>query len=222
MKNKLQKVLKDLPLIAFIVVFMGSIIANIIGYNYIEELESQIIQRDSVITKLSFSNNLVNEYFDVNEDSVTKQPIYTLKDEKKTKIFHTKTEYQKQCIVVEPSFVRGDKVLTAEELLDIVNSEDSIFASKLAFVAEKYKDLARDYNEIIKKENKLRDSIMWQKMALGLIKRNYDIDYSSWIENNVYHVKLESSKADSAFVLFPYFKHKMKYDEGKKNWIIRK
>ena len=104
----------------------------------------------------------------------------------------------------------------------IVNSEDSIFASKLAYVAEKYKDLARDYNEIIKEENKLRDSIMWQKMALGLIKRNYDIDYSSWVENNVYHVKLESSKADSAFVLFPYFKHKMKYDEGKKNWIIRK
>ena len=222
MKNKLKKILRDLPRIAIIVVFIGSIIANIIGYSYIEELEKQIIHRDSVITKLSFSNILVNEYFDINEDSLTKQPIYTLKDEKKTKIVQTKTEHVKERITVKPTFIRGDRVLTTEELLEIINNEDSARKDKIKIIVEKYKTLANDYNELIKEENSLRDSIIWLKMALGLIKRNYDIDYSFWVEGNVYHVKLESSKADSAFVLFPYFKHKMKYDENKKNWAIRK
>ena len=42
MKNKLSDILKSLPSIAIVIVFMGSICANYISYNYIEELEKQI------------------------------------------------------------------------------------------------------------------------------------------------------------------------------------
>ena len=76
--------------------------------------------------------------------------------------------------------------------------------------------------EVKMTRDNLKDSVIFQGMALGLIKRSFDIDYTSRLEGNNYHVQLESSKADSAFMLFPYFKHKLKYDETKNSWIIKR
>jgi len=220
-KNKLSDILKSLPSIAIVIVFMGSICANYISYNYIEELEKQIDERDSLIKKLTVSNKLVEEYFNVSEDSITKEPIYTLKDEKKDKIIQTKTEYRRERVVVETSFRRGNKTYTPDELLSIVRDGDSMWQDKIMSIVEEYKSLATDYNKLIGENKNLQDSLVWQKMALGLIKRNYDIDYSFWLDKGVYHVKLASDKADSAFILFPYYKHKMRYDEKKNSWNIK-
>lgn len=222
MKNKLSYILRSLPSIAIVIVFMGSVCANYISYNYIEELEKQIDKRDSLINKLTVSNKLVEEYFNVSEDSITKKTIYTLKDEKKDKIIQTKTEYRRERVVEKTSFRRGDNTYTPEEFLSLVRDGDSVWQDKIMSIVEKYKSLAKGYNKLIEENKNLHDSLVWQKMALGLIKRNYDIDYSFWLDKGVYHVKLASDKADSAFILFPYFKHKMGYDEKMKSWSIKK
>lgn len=222
MKNRSLYIIRSLPSIAVIIVFVGSLCANYISYNYIEELENQIIQRDSLISKLTVSNKIIEEYFEIKEDSITKKPIYTLKDEKKNKIIQTKTEYRNQRVIVETSFRRGDHTYSVEEFLSMVNNGDSVWQSKIKSVAENYKSLATDYKKLMEENKNLHDSVIGQEMALGLIKRNFDIGYSFWLDKNVYHVKLESNKADSAFILFPYFKHKMKYDEKKRSWSIKK
>ena len=208
--------------LCFLIVVMLSFIANIIGYNYIKELESQVTQRDSVISKLSYSNNLVKEYFDVVEDSINNQTIYKLKDEKKEKVVETKTKYVEHQVEIEHQFVRGDKVISTEELLSIVNKGDSAMLNKVKSLLDRYNSLVNDYNNIQKKAQLLKDTVIYQGMALRLIKKNYDIDYSCELDNNSYYVRLHSSKADSAFTLFPFFRHKMKYDETKKTWAIRK
>lgn len=208
--------------LCFLIFVMLSFIANIIGYNYINELESQVSQRDSVISKLSYSNSLVKEYFDVVEDSINNQTIYKLKDEKKEKVVETKTKYVEHQVEIEHQFVRGDKIISTEELLSIVNKGDSVMLNKVKSLLDRYNSLVNDYNIIQKKAQLLKDTVIYQGMALRLIKKNYDIDYSCELDNNSYYVRLHSSKADSAFTLFPYFRHKMKYDETKKTWAIRK
>lgn len=198
------------------------LIYNVVCVRYIRELEIQIEQRDSIISQLTFSNDLVKEYFDIREDTVTKQTLYTLKEEKKTKIIQTRTKYIDNPVIVEPQFIRGDKVLSKEELLSIANSGDSVYIEKIISLSNQYNTLVNDYNAIQKEKRYLKDSVIFQGMALGIIKRDFDIGYTSKIEGNTYYVKLESSKADSAFMLLPCFRHKLKYDEKKKSWIIKR
>lgn len=201
---------------------IASLIANVVCIRYIGELETQIEQRDSIISKLTFSNDLVKEYFDIVEDTVTQQTLYRLKDEKKTKIIQTKAEYIDRPVMVKPEFTRGDKIISTDELLSIVNNGDSVYIEKIVSLSKQYNSLVNEYNETQKEKRALKDTVIFQGMALGLIKRSFDIDYTSRIEGNNYHVQLEASKADSAFMLFPYFKHKLKYDEKKKSWIIKR
>ena len=124
--------------------------------------------------------------------------------------------------MVKPQFTRGGKVLSTEELLSIVNNGDSVYIEKIISLSKQYNSLVNDYNAVQKEKSRLKDTVIFQGMALGLIKRNFDIDYTSRLDSNKYHVQLEARKADSAFMLFPYFKHKLKYDEKKNNWIIKR
>ena len=220
--SRFSRIYNSLPKVILFVFVIASLIANVVCIRYIGELETQIEQRDSIISKLTFSNDLVKEYFDIVEDTVAQQTLYTLKDEKKTKIIQTKTEYVDRPVMVKPEFTRGDKVISTDELLSIVNNGDSVYIEKIVSLSKQYNSLVNEYNETQKEKRALKDTVIFQGMALGLIKRSFDIDYTSRIEGNNYHVQLEASKADSAFMLFPYFKHKLKYDEKKKSWIIKR
>ena len=220
--SRFSRIYKNLPKIIIFVLVIALLIANVVCVCYIRELEIQIEQRDSIISRLTFSNDLVKEYFDIVEDTVTQRTLYTLKDEKKTKIIQTKTEYVEKPVMVETQFTRGDKVISTEELLSIVNNGDSVYIDKIIALSKQYNSLINDYNAILKEKSSLKDTVIFQGMALGLIKRNYDIDYTSRLDGNNYNVQIEASKADSAFMLFPYFKHKLKYDEKKKSWIIKR
>ena len=220
--SRFSRIYKNLPKIIIFVLVIALLIANVVCVCYIRELEIQIEQRDSIISKLTFSNDLVKEYFDIVEDTVTQQTLYTLKDEKKTKIIQTKTEYVDNPVMVKPHFTRGDKVLSTDELLSIVNNGDSVYIEKILSLSKQYNSLVNDYNALQKEKRSLKDTVIFQGMALGLIKRNFDIDYTSRLDSNNYHVQLEAGKADSAFMLFPYFKHKLKYDEKKNSWIIKR
>ena len=220
--SRFSRIYKNLPKIIIFVLVIALLIANVVCVCYIRELEIQIEQRDSIISRLTFSNDQVKEYFDIVEDTVTQRTLYTLKDEKKTKIIQTKTEYVETPVMVETQFTRGDKVISTEELLSIVNNGDSVYIDKIISLSKQYNSLINDYNAILKEKSSLKDTVIFQGMALGLIKRNYDIDYTSRLDGNNYHVQLEASKADSAFMLFPYVKHKLKYDEKKKSWIIKR
>lgn len=223
MKNSLfSRIYNNLPKLLLFVSIIASLIANIVCIRYIDELETQIEQRDSIISKLTFSNDLVKEYFDIVEDTVTQQTLYTLKDEKKTKVIQTETEYVDNPVMVKTQFIRGDKVLSTDELLSIVNNGDSVYIEKIASLSKQYNSLVNEYNVLQKETRSLKDTVIFQGMALGLIKRNFDIDYIGNLEGNTYHITLESSKADSAFMLFPYFKHKLKYDEKNNSWIIKR
>ena len=79
-----------------------------VDIRYISKLEHQIAQRDSLIRELSFSDELVKEYFNIEKDSIGHKTSFSLKDEKKTRIIeHIET-------VKESTFSLNGKDISAD------------------------------------------------------------------------------------------------------------
>lgn len=221
MKNSIIKIIKLLPHIAIVVVVVISFVANFVSLEYMKKLEYQVYQRDSIISELAFSNSLVEEYFDVIDDSVNNRKMYVLKDNKKTKVEITR--------YLEPTFSYNTESLTTDELVKEINKKDSTYQQLLTSLSsqnkrmyDEYNSLAEKYNKKIHEMNELRDTVVSQKIALNLIKKNYDIGYSWNVKGDLVEVRLESSKADSAYILLSNYREKLKYDEKKDVWIIKR
>ena len=86
MNKRLLIFIGHLPKLFFPILLLLSLVANYVSVTYIEEMEKQIEERDSIIQKLTFSNELVKEYFDVITDSLDNEKRYVLKEEKRTRI----------------------------------------------------------------------------------------------------------------------------------------
>lgn len=192
---------KNFPIIILLAFTFGSLYVNYISMSYIEELESQILQRDSLIRELSISNELVKEYFDISYDSISQMKTYSLKDSKRPVIEKTITQV----------YVDTVKERTIETIT-IRNGNDS--------VVDKYNTLVNSYNMLVGRFNAKSDSLIETGMALGLIKKKFDISYSSSREGNSISVHVDATKADSAFMLLPYYRDKLKFDEEKKCWMV--
>lgn len=221
MRNNILQIVKLLPRIAVVVIVVFSFAANFISVKYIEKLENQVYRRDSIISELAFSNSLVKEYFDIIDDSVNNRKMYVLKDNKKTKVEITK--------YLEPTFFYDTESLTTDDFVEEVNKKDSMYQQLLTSLStqnktlyNEYKSLAEEYNRKIHEINELKDTVVSQKLALNLIKRNYDIGYSWNIKGNLVEVNLESSKADSAYILLSNCRDKLNYDEKKGVWTIKR
>ena len=221
MKNNIIKIIKLLPYIAIVVGVVISFVANFVSLEYMKKLEYQVYQRDSIISELAFSNSLVKEYFDVIDDSVNNRKMYVLKDNKKTKVEITR--------YLEPTFSYNTESLTTDEFVKEINKKDSMYQQLLTSLSsqnkkmyDEYNSLAEKYNKKIHEMNELRDTVVSQKIALNLIKKNYDIGYSWNVKGDLVEVRLESSKADSAYILLSNYREKLKYDEKKDVWIIKR
>lgn len=198
----------------FFVLFCGSIFTNYKLVTYLNEYEEQIERQDSMISSLTFSNDLVNEFFDINEDSVTHTTTYTLKESKRTKEIEHVTEY------ATPTYIRNGKEMSSDELVASIKAIDKKSVEEIQELVGQYNTLVHDYNELGRKYQTMHDSASIRDAALKLIKRNYDIDFVSNMDGDMRTVKILGSKADSAFLLLPYYRHKLTYDPKNSAWII--
>ena len=217
MENKKYKLSSVLALL-FFGLFCGSALLNYKLAGYLDEYDEQVERQDSMIRKLSFSNDLVKEYFDIEEDSVTHAITYSLKENKKDKEIERITERVTK--YVEQEFIRDGKKMSSEELIASINASDNKTLEALKELAGKYKTLVNDYNELVKQFNTKSDSVVIQGMALGLIKRNYGIDYTSNLNGDMRTVHIQGNKVDSALMLLPYYRHKLTYDPKSNSWVV--
>ncbi len=114
------------------------------GIQYIGRLEEQIYERDSLISRLTISEELVHEYFDVKQDSLTNELIYTLKQSKQEPV---QIVYRNQ---VE-TFKAGNEILNSTDVVNRYNSliEDfNNLASDYDKLINEHKDLVKRYNEL--------------------------------------------------------------------------
>ena len=215
MGNKKYK-LSSVSVFLFFVLFCGSVFLNYKLAGYLDEYDEQVERQDSMIRKLSFSNDLVKEYFDIEEDSITHNTTYSLKENKKEieKVTERVTKY------VEPEFVRNGKKISSEELVAAINAKDNESVEAINSLANKYNTLVQDYNNLAKKMKMKSDTVDIQSMALGLIKRNYGIDYTSTLNGDTRTVHVQGNKVDSALMLLPYYRQKLTYDSKTKSWMV--
>lgn len=218
---------KHIKSILSIAIITGAISVISSGLVYINKLEGQIEERDSLISRLAISDNLVKEYFDIKQDSLTQEITYTLKPSKREPV---------QIIYRDMSetFKSGDEILSASEVVEKYNSiinEFSTYIDEHKILIDKYNQLARDHNKLIKDYNELVTA--WNKtsreksytdalkIALDLISENYGINCEIARDSTSYKVILQPSpKIDSALMLLPYFRENLHYDEKSGKWVI--
>lgn len=192
-KKVINKVMEFLPII-LIVVLLATLVYCIY---YIGKLEDQIWERDKTIQDLSFRSDLVEEYFDIKHDSVEHTTSYSLKSSKAnyTILQHDSTELL---------FHQGDKVLSAQD-----------FVTEYNVLAKDYNKLVRDYNKLAKQYNDDFNDYNYRirelESALRMIEKRYNIQYSVKRDSTFSVIELSNTeKIDSALLLLPYYKDKLK------------
>ena len=186
--------------ILLIVLFLMSILYNVASTIYIDEVEKEIENRDSIINRMTLSDELVKRYFDITFDSTKNETFYTLKKEKLATITSMKRHVEDK-----PTEIVETTVITEQSIESLRSS---------------YDELLHDYNTLVRWANNKADSLEQTSIALELIKKNYDISYGVSREKDMKRLYLISEKADAAFMLFPYFRDRLQYDPSKKNWMV--
>lgn len=67
-----------------------------------------------------------------------------------------------------------------------------------------------------------KDSLDYAYRIIKNIKKTYDIDYDFRSESNYRIFQFKFGTVDSALLLFPYYKDRLKYDSTRKLWTIKR
>lgn len=219
-KNSIIKGLYTLP----IIILLGCLF-HVVSLTY--TLQEQIEQRDKTIQDLAFSDSLVRKYFLIkkdsvkNEDSIITTTTYILKEEYQPKEITKYTDIHHYHSV---QYEKTEYALRGNDTVSLSSSiqETKQLATKYNALVKDYNALGNKYNLLVKENVELRKSYQSSQMALGLIKKSYDIDYHVEDEGvNQIKVSISAEKADSAFMLLPYYRKKLRFDRIKNVWIIK-
>lgn len=204
MKNKQNR---NIGKIALLVIIAITVLLGILFW-YIVKLEKQVAERDALIDELTFSENLVKEYFDIHYDSITNNTSYVLKESKREIV---------QYVSDNTIFIYGKDTISGNELVRLFNQG-----------SKKYGELISEYNELIIKYNNLAakdDSINSYNKALQkglqMIENRYDISLDINNIPNGYEIKLNTSpQIDSAVLLLPHYRDRLERDSARGVWMI--
>lgn len=196
-------------------------------YNATEQistLESQIEQRDTLIQRLSHSNELIKEYFDVKYDSVKNEETFVLKDSKKTRVEVEKmqTIHDVAYIKDEDRFYKNGKRISSDSLIKEYNNLSQRNAEDWKKIAEKYNSLVHEYNKIGSRLSAIEDSLWVKNLLLKNTEKYYKIQFNYNYKGNQVFTNISSPKLDSALMLLDVYRDKLKYNPKKKQWIIKR
>lgn len=213
--------------LAFLWLVVISLTLLYLFYNATEQistLESQIEQRDILIQRLSHSNELIKEYFDVKYDSVKNEETFVLKDSKKTRVEVEKmqTIHDVAYIKDEDRFYKNGKRISSDSLIKEYNSLSQRNAEDWKKIAEKYNSLVHEYNKLGSRLSAIEDSLWVKNLLLKNTEKYYKIQFNYNYKGNQVFTNISSPKLDSALMLLDVYRDKLKYNPKKKQWIIKR
>lgn len=187
--------------VILLVLFLFMVCILYFQYDYSNELNKQIAQRDTIIASYqkldSVYESTIQKYVDTVEKYIT------------------------------PEFLYGDKKISVEELIDGVNSSiGELHKIKYELVMARdsiryYKAYSHEVDSLNKKLYKYYDSTFIYKGYSNIAKAKYGIVFLHTKDSNNYTFYANSKQLDSALILLPYFRDRLKYDPEKKSWEIR-
>lgn len=216
---------KNIASIIFDLLIIGLFLLLGISIYYNRALQNQIKERDRIINELSINNSnlrerILNKYFNIQYDSISSVEIFTLKED------YLPTEYHNRIVedlTMSDSMKYVYLIYEYNTLVDKYNTS----INKSDTLAVDYNTLVHKYNALLDKHNttifeldSINSIIKGQEIALNLIKKHFDIDYKTNTYDNKIEVSLVADKADSAFILLPFFRDRLQYDAINKCWNI--
>ncbi|MDX9694536.1 MAG: hypothetical protein RBT49_01990 [Bacteroidales bacterium] len=215
-KEKISNVTRGLLLI-LIFIFLGvSIFYNI-------KLQEQVDKRDLIIEQLTQRDSILNQIMEIKHDSISKTTTFSflVKDGKVMKYNELSDELVK-------SNNDYNQIINKHERLLLENNQN-IENNKLLIqdynnLYNDYKDFQKKYNNLIDAYNKNNestkknfnnysqtiDSLSNYKTIVDLIRSRYFIDYQITNDGKYRRISIQSEKLDSALILLPYFKDRIK------------
>lgn len=190
----------------------------------ISTLESQIEQRDTLIQRLSHSNELIKEYFDVKYDSVKNEENFVLKDSKKTRIEVEKLQIIHDVAYIKDKdrFYKNGKRISSDSLIKEYNNLSQRNAEDRKKIAEKYNSLVHEYNKLSSRLSAIEDSLWVKNLLLKNTEKYYKIQFDYNYKGKQVFTNVSSPKLDSALMLLDVYRDKLIYNPKKKQWIIKR
>lgn len=214
MENSRKYALYSL-LIALVIICASLLVIN---RNYIDNLERQINQRDSLIRELSVSDEIVKEYFNIETDSTGLNRRFSLKNDKKTRIIERIETVHEQQFIIDGKDISAKEVL--ERYVEFQNQANTI-ADDNKRLREKYNNLVDKFNSNNRTIDSLRREINIAGLKLNTIQNAYGLSSKCTISGNTYKLSISGNKQiDSALLILPYFRDYLKYEQRDNSWNI--
>ena len=99
----------------------------------------------------------------------------------------------------------------------VVNHDPVYFGDTIE--VHNYADLNK--NKLTDENNLLRDSLASYNSVIRLIQSNYHVNYNISRNGKKKNISVNADKLDSALVLLPYFRDRLKLDKEGKVWTIK-
>ena len=187
---------------------------NLFLFDYSSKLEDQVAERDTLIQT-------------VRDHTILHDSIYITE--------HTRDIYR-----------IGDKEISFDDLIDMVRKlqeEKNLYIDSCNYYKKFYQLSQKNHIEGFKEERR-GDTIIYSykttpkhnmvkvdstinslsttKAIFNRVCQRYDINIVNIKEQNgTLYFDIQAQKLDSALMLLPYYRHKLKYDSKKKVWKIR-
>lgn len=185
-----------------LVLLTCSFYINWLQYEFVKQMEYQVVERDSIILKYNANDSLYNTRLKQYTDTIVKY--------------------------ISPTFQNNDgKSISVSEFLNIANNslkKNDSLEYRLRFARDSIKAMKRFINE--QSDNAYNLALSYQDTAFVFkgyvnLARKYGMSFSYTREKNEYIFKVNAEKLDSALILYPFFKDRLSYDEKEKTWVVK-
>jgi predicted nuclease with TOPRIM domain len=226
-KERIGKV-TSLFLLLLILISLG------VSLYYNETLQQQINERDILLEKLTRRDSILNKIMDFRYDSIEQTSTYsyrvrdgkvlkynTLAEEfdKSRNDYNAISEKHNEIIDENNQNINDYNSLAAN--FDSLNKEHNDLMKKYSLLASKYNAMIEKQTELNNYFNQVTDSLSSFKSVVHLIQLNYPVNFNIDRNGNIKKVRIKAEQLDSALILLPYFRDRLKLDKDKKVWTIK-
>lgn len=200
--------------IYMLLLLVCSFAINLFLFDYSSKLENQVAERDTLIQTVR-DHEILHDSVYITEQA---RDVYKIGDKEITfedlfdmvrKLQEEKNTYRDSCNYYKNFYQMSQKYHT-DEFKEERRGDTIIYSYKTA-----------PKHDMVKIDSTI-NSLSTTKAIFNRVCQRYDISVSNIKEQNgTLYFDIQAQKLDSALMLLPYYRHKLKYDSKKNVWKIR-
>lgn len=197
-----------------LLLFVCSFAINLFLFDYSSKLEGQVAERDTLIQTVRdheilhdsiFITEHTREVYKIGDKEITFDDLFDMV----RKLQEEKNTYRDSCNYYKKFYQMSQKYHT-DDFKEERRGDTIIYSYKTA-----------PKHDMVKIDSTI-NSLSTTKAIFNRVCQRYDISVTNIKElNGTLYFDIQAQKLDSALMLLPYYRHKLKYDSKKNVWKIR-